>query len=151
MDDIHFFLAHAITLERESARRYEELAEAMRTLGSREVAEFFGRMAHYSRRHLADATARGGFHHPPELQPNDLRWPDGVSPEAAAWTGVDAFMDAASALRLALDGERRGHAFYAGIAATTRNPRVQTLAQEFAAEEAGHVQELESMLSRQAA
>ena len=27
MEDIHLFLAHAITLERDSARRYEELAE----------------------------------------------------------------------------------------------------------------------------
>lgn len=151
MDDIHRFLAHAIRLETDSARRYEELAEAMRTLGDREVADFFREMAHYSRLHLNDAMTRGGFHSPPELAPGEYRWPDGVSPEAAGWGGVDGFMDVPAALELALDGERRSLEFYRGIAADTGNPKVGTLARAFADEEAGHVAQLEARLARVAA
>jgi len=148
MDDIHLFLAHAIALERESARRYEELAATMETQGSPEVARFFERMAHYSRLHLQDATERGGFRHPPQLRPDEYRWPEGGSPEAADWEGVDGFMDVPGALALALGGERRSHAFYAAIAAASGNPRVRQLATEFAAEEAGHVAQLEAELAR---
>lgn len=148
MDDIHRFLAHAIALEKESARRYEELAAAMHSLGSAEVADFFRQMAHFSRLHLADAMERGGFHYPPELRPEEYRWPDGTSPEAAGWEGVDAFMDVPGALALALDGEQRSRDFYQGIAVATGNPRVKAMADEFAEEEAGHVAQLEAWLAR---
>lgn len=147
MEDIHLFLAHAVAIERDSARRYEELAEGMKTLGREEVAAFFREMAHYSRLHLADATERGGFRYPPQLEPDEYQWPDGTSPETAAWAGVDGFMDVPGALALALDGEQRSHAFYAGIAATTGNPRVKAMAADFAAEEAGHVAELERRIA----
>lgn len=148
MDDIHFFLAHAIRLERDSARCYEDLAAAMQTQGTAEVADFFRQMAHYSRLHLADAMARGGFHYPPDLRPEEWRWPDGVSPEAAEWAGVDAFLDVAGALKLALEGERRSHAYYSSVAATTGNPRVKAMADEFTLEEADHVAQLEVRIAR---
>lgn len=148
MDDIHRFLAHAIVLEKESARRYEELATATQTLGDPEVADFFRQMAHFSRLHLADAMERGGFHYPPDLRAEEFAWPDGVSPEAAGWEGVDAFLDVPGALELALDGERRSRDFYEGIAAATGNPRVRAMATEFASEEDGHVAQLEGRLAR---
>lgn len=148
MNDIHFFLAHAIQLEKDSARRYGELAEAMQTSGSADVAAFFRQMAHYSRLHLADATARGGFRHPPDLRPEEYSWPDGSSPEAAAWSGVDAFMDEGSALELALDGEQRSCAFYQGIVETSGNPNVRLIAKEFADEEAGHVAQLMAKIAQ---
>lgn len=148
MDDIHRFLAHAIVLEKESARRYEELATATQTIGDPEVADFFRQMAHFSRLHLADAMERGGFHYPPDLQPEEYRWPDSASPEAAGWEGVDAFMDVPGALALALDGEQRSRDFYQGIATATGNPRVKAMAEEFAEEEAGHVAQLEARLAR---
>ena len=99
---VRSFLTHAVQLEREAARRYEELSAAMGTEGNRELKEFFGRMAHYSRLHLADAVARGGFRELPTLAPHEFEWPDGVSPETAGWAGVDAQMSALDALYLAL-------------------------------------------------
>ena len=148
MDDIHRFLAHAIALEKESARRYEELAAATQTLGNPEVADFFRQMAHFSRLHLTDAMNRGGFHYPPDLRPEEFAWPDGVSPEAAGWEGVDGFMDVPGALALALEGEQRSRDFYQGIAVATGNPRVKAMAEEFAEEEGGHVAQLEARLAR---
>ena len=146
MNDVERFLAHAVQLEREAARRYEELSAAMATEGHRELKAFFARMAHYSRLHLAQASQRAGFRELPPLRPAEYEWPDGTSPETAAWAGVDAQMDGRDALALALDGERRGHAYYAAMAATTTDPEVRRLAAEFADEEAEHVAELEKLL-----
>lgn len=146
MNDIERFLAHAVALEREAARRYEELAAAMGTEGQRELKTFFARMAHYSRLHLAQATRRAGFRELPEIAPHEFEWPEGTAPETAGWAGVDALMDSRAALQLALEGERGGLAYYAAIAATTTDPEVRALAGEFAAEEAEHVAELERLL-----
>lgn len=151
MNNVELFLAHAITLEREAARRYEELAAAMQTEGNAELKAFFARMAHFSRKHLAEAQARGGFHELPRMRPEEFDWPEGTAPETAEWAGVDAMMGAAEALQLALASERRGHAYYATIAATTQDIEVRRLAGEFAAEEAQHVLELEKLIAAAAA
>lgn len=151
MDDVELFLAHAIALEREAARRYEELAAAMSTDGNAELRTFFARMAHFSRLHLAGAVARGGFRELPALRPDEYDWPDGTAPETAEWAGVDALMHADDALRLALASERRGHAYYGAIAATTTDAELRVLAGEFAAEEAQHVVELQKLVAQRAA
>jgi rubrerythrin len=147
MNDVELFLAHAIELEREAARRYEELSASMGTEGNAELKRFFVRMGKNSRKHLAEAVARGGFREIPALGPDDFRWPEGVSPEVADWVGVDALMDARGALLLALDSERRGHAYYAAMAATSTDQELKELAGEFAAEEAEHVAELERLIA----
>lgn len=150
MEDINLFLAHAVELEREAARRYEELADSMRTDGNTAVEKFFRKMAVFSRKHLALAMERGGFRQLPALDAESYAWPDGISPEQFDWIGVDCMIDANNALELALDGERRGHAFYADIAATTGDPEVRVMAEEFASEEAEHVAELEKWIGRHA-
>lgn len=151
MNTVERFLAHAIQLEREAARRYEELAAAMQTDGNRELKVFFARMAYFSRKHLAEAQARGGFRELPQLAPHEYEWPDGTAPETADWAGVDAQMDALDALQLALASERRGHAYYAAIAATTPDIELCGIAGEFAAEEAEHIVELEKLITARTA
>lgn len=146
MNDVERFLAHAIALEREAARRYEELAAAMQTDGRAELKAFFARMAHFSRLHLAEAQARGQWRDLPVLAEHEYDWPDGIAPETADWVGVDAQMTVRSALELALESERRGHAYYAAVAALAQDPDVRHLAAEFAAEEAEHLAELERRL-----
>ena len=151
MNLVEHFLAHAIQLEREAARRYEELTAAMQTDGNAELRAFFARMAYYSRKHLAEAQARGGFRELPDLKPHEYDWPEGTSPETAEWAGVDAQMDAGDALQLALASERRGHAYYAAIAATTPDQELRGIAAEFADEESQHVAELEKLIAARAA
>ena len=151
MDDIKQFLAHAIQLEYEAARRYEDLKASMSTIGNPGAAAFFARMAEFSRLHLKDAMARGGFRELPSLARDEWQWPEGVSPEQAAWTGVDGLIDEEAAMRLALDGEERSHLFYSAIVATTKDPEVRRMAREFAAEEATHVAELEQLLCKRKA
>lgn len=147
MNDVERFLAHAIALEREAARRYEELSAAMGTEGNRELREFFDRMAHFSRLHLKDAQDRAGFRDLPSLDADEYDWPDGTAPETADWVGVDAHLDVRGALALAIESERRGHAYYASIAATTTDAELRGLAGEFAAEEAEHLAALEKLIA----
>ena len=149
MEDINVFLAHAVELEREAARRYEELAESMRAASNLEVESFFRRMAVFSRKHLVQAMERGGFHQMPALSAQEYVWPDGISPEQFEWIGVDTMMDVPTALDLALNGETRSQAFYSGIAAATGDPEVKRMAEEFSSEEAEHVAELEKWIYRQ--
>ncbi|HMC12768.1 MAG TPA: ferritin family protein [Gallionellaceae bacterium] len=151
MEDVNLFLAHAVELEREAARRFEELAESMRADSNLEVEKFFRQMAIFSRKHLALAMERGGFHSLPALATQEYVWPDGVSPEQFDWIGVDSMMDVGNALHIAIDGERRGFAFYAGVAVNTHDPEVKVMAKEFADEEAEHVALLEKWIARYAA
>ena len=150
MGDVESFRAHAIALEREAARRYEDLTAAMQTEGNAEVKVFFARMAYYSRKHLSEAMARGGFRDPPPMAPEEYDWPDGTGPETAVWAGVDGYIDRAEALRLALEAERRGHAYYAAIAALAQDAELRAMASEFATEEAEHVAELEKLIATSA-
>lgn len=151
MEDINVFLAHAVELEREAARRYEELVEIMKAGNNKELESFFKQMAVFSRKHLAQAVERGGFHQLPAMAAQEYNWPDGISPEQFEWVGVDALIDVNTALSLALNGEKRSQEFYAGIAASTSDPEVKAMAEEFADEEMEHVQALESWINRQAA
>jgi rubrerythrin len=50
------------------------------------------------------------------------------------------------AIEMALEGERRGLAYYEHIAGSTSSERVRSVAEEFAAEEREHVAELERVL-----
>jgi len=150
MDSVSLFLAHAIQLERDAARRFEDLMHSMQTVGNREVEGLFRRLGELSRMHLRSAMARGGFQSLPELSPDEFQWPDGMTPEAAGWHGVDAGLDVLGALQLALLGERSGHAYYATVAKTTGDPEVRAMSSSFALEEAQHVSELERWLTRYA-
>ena len=141
--DIRTFLAHAVKLEAAAAQGSDSLADAMETWGNREVEAFFRQMAEFSRRHLKEAMARAGFRHVSELPSEGYRWPDGIPPESAQWFGIDGFMDRDQAVLLALEAERRGLDFYEHIAQTETDPRVKSMAAEFATEERDHVAQLE--------
>ena len=151
IDDIETFLVHAITLERDAARRYEDLAQVMRTAGNDDVRELFERMAHFSRMHLSEAMQRGGYRELPQLAPQDFQWPDGESPEAVQWHGIDGLIDVPTALEIALEGERASCDFYQYVADTAGDPEVIRMAREFASEEAGHVSELQRWIDQLAA
>jgi len=148
MNDVNLFLVHAIQLERDAARRFEDLMHSMQTAGNRELELLFRRLGELSRMHLSTAMARGGFRSLPELAPGDFQWPEGVTPEAAEWRGVDSLLDVEGALEVALDGERTGHAWYSSVAKTATDPEVLAMAREFAEEEAQHVTELERWIAR---
>lgn len=150
-EDIAVFLAHAIQLEKDAARRFEDLMHSMQTAGNKDVERLFRRLGELSRKHLFTATSRGGYRTIPDLAPGEFQWPEGLTPEAADWRGVDDALDVLGALELALEGEKSGFGWYAAIAEITKNPEVVRMARDFAEEERGHVSELERWIARQIA
>jgi rubrerythrin len=146
LHSVEIFLAHTIRLEQEAARRFEQLADAMLTSGNREAGQLFKRLAHFSRLHLAEASARAGFRDIPALDAPEFEWPDIESPESAAIWAADPFIGREQALQVALDAESAGLAFYQGILNTTKDAEIRRFAEAFVAEEGQHVAELERWL-----
>ena len=149
IDDVALFLAHAVRLEADAAETYERLALQMEARANVSVAALFHQFAGYCRQHLAEARAlatreAGGVL---ELKPEEYRWPDGHSPETPRPADLQR-LTVRGALEVALDTERSACDFYSAVAGQTRSDEVQELAQEFAEEEAGHVEALERWLAR---
>jgi rubrerythrin len=147
MQNVDEFLAHAIRLEEDAANRLGDLAHAMKISGNHDSAAFFGKLAHFSRLHLAQARARAGYHDLPELKAHEFEWPDGESPEATSMEASHYLMDLDYAMQLSLESEQRGFDFYDEIARTTEDPEIRMMAVEFAAEEAEHVAELKRWMA----
>ena len=159
MGDVEAFLAAAIRLERRTALRYDELADAISGLGNEDVVAFFRQQALFSRRHLEEAKARAGFrrslrHADPIAsggEPDDLD-PD-IPPEELSETlplwPADGHLSIDMAMSLALEAEETGHAYYADLAANAPDPEVRQMAAEFEAEEAEHVAALKILISEQ--
>jgi rubrerythrin len=148
MNEIQLFLSHAIQLEREAAERYEELHVAMREAGHQDASAFFGTMAVFAHKHLDEASAMGGSHEIPALDPNAFRWFGGVSPEAPDLEALNDMADLQTALLMALQGEHRSHVFYKQVSELSQNEEVRRIAGVFAAEEADHVAQLQQWLAR---
>jgi rubrerythrin len=146
--DVTTFLAHAIQVEHDAARRYEDLTHSMEAYGNREVEALFRQLGELSRRHLKWAMARGAFQTLPQFSREEFEWPDGISPEAVGWQGVDGVMDELSALEVALEGEVGGYEYYKAVAQSAQDPEIRRMAAEFAEEESEHVAELQLWIDR---
>jgi rubrerythrin len=149
IDDVALFLAHAVRLEADAAETYDRLAMQMEERANVSVAALFRKLGGYSYQHLGEARERASREtgRVLELAPEEYRWPDGRSPETPQ-PGELQRLTVRGALEMALATERRACDFYATIAGQTRSDAVQELAQEFAEEEAEHVEALERWLAR---
>lgn len=143
---VELFLSYAIKLEEEATLRFGQLADAMDAAGNRDVGKLFRKLSDYSRLHLADAKARAGFRDVPVMLPREYQWPDFESPETAAIWATDPLIAYDEAMHIALESEKRGHAFYKKIYNEATNPEIRALAKEFVEEEAEHVMWLEQWI-----
>jgi rubrerythrin len=76
-------------------------------------------------------------------------WPDNATPERTAiWAG-DARLSRLDALKVALQGERRGYEFYYAVAHTNADATICEIAKEFVKEESEHVEALKSWIARE--
>ena len=144
------FLRCAAMLEADAAAGYDQLAEKMDDIGDDEVTALFSKFGEFSRLHHKEVR---------EIQQrelgkifedrlDDILWPDSWSPENPLAHAELEGITPRKAIETALETERRACDFYATIAGQTRSERVQELAQEFAEEEAEHVEHLERWLGR---
>ncbi|MGE0052802.1 MAG: ferritin family protein [Hyphomicrobium sp.] len=144
---VEVFLCYAVKLEEEATLRFGHLADSMEAAGNKPVGALFRKLSDYSRMHLQDAKARSGFREIPVILPDDYQWPDFESPETAAIWASDPLIAYDEAIEIALESEKRGHAFYKLVHDTTTNPEIKVLAKEFVEEEAEHVQWLEKWIA----
>lgn len=149
INDVALFLTYAVRLEADAAETYERLATQMDDRANVSVAALFRQFAGYSRQHLAEAHERAAFEVGGvlDLAPEEYSWPDGHSPETPIPADLQR-LTVRGALELALATERSACDFYSAVAGQTRSEQVQELAQEFAVEEAEHVEALERWLER---
>ena len=149
INSVKEFLGYAVKVEEDAAIHYEELAEAMEACGNQRVGTLFRQLGAFSRRHLAEAKARAGDVDVTTNVPPDYVWPSHVTPERASVWAADPTLSRIDALKVALQGERRGYEFYCAVAATSKSPDVSALAKEFVKEEADHVKVLEAWITRE--
>ncbi|MGD0505115.1 MAG: 2Fe-2S iron-sulfur cluster-binding protein [Steroidobacteraceae bacterium] len=143
------FLNFALQLEDDAATHYEQLAHAMYSKGNAAVGDLFTRLASYSLLHYEEAKQRMVAHVVPVNVPPLSLWPDNATPEQTAiWAG-DAKLSRLDALKVALQGERRGYEFYYAVANTHTDAAICAVAKEFVKEEAEHVEALKQWIARE--
>jgi rubrerythrin len=145
------FIAHALELETESAERYAELADAMAVHNNPEVSALFRELAAESDVHAAKVRRWGADYELPTIAPWSFKWCCPEGPESLVLDDTHYLMTRREALQLALHNEIQGRDFYAQVAEGSANAEVRRLAQEMAAEEAGHVALLQDMLDSEPA
>jgi len=148
MDD---FLAYAVKVEEDAAVHFEQLAKAMADCGNKDVAALFERLGSYSRLHLEEAKAKCKRHDVTLTLPPSSAWPDSETPEKTTLWAGDPSLSRLGALKVALQGERRGFEFYYAIAGTTTDGDIRSVAKEFVREETAHVEELKRWIEQEEA
>ena len=151
MTSLDKFLSYSVNLEEDSAIHYEELSADMEARGNSDIAKLFKQLGEYSRMHLAEAKAKCKRYDAKLELPASSAWPNNTSPEMAQpWAG-DHDMTRLDALKLALQGERRGFEFYYSVAQTTTDKQIRSVAKEFVREETEHVDTLKLWIEKEEA
>ncbi len=143
------FLGFAVRLEEDASIHYDQLGAAMEACGNTEVAKLFRDLAGYSRLHFAQAKSRAGSIDVTAHLPDDYVWPDHATPERTSLLAGDPDMSRMDALKVAMQGERRGYDFYYAVVGTTKDPEIAAMANEFVKEEAEHVDILARWIQRE--
>ena len=141
-------LACALAIEQDAAERYTELAHQMEVHNNREVADLFHKLAAIEAKHIANVEAVSEGRKLPSLDPLAPLWQETEGPEALAYDEIHYLMTPFHALSLALAGERRAEAYFAGIAEAAQDAYVRRIASRLRDEEREHIMLLEEWLGR---
>jgi rubrerythrin len=141
-------MGHALTIEREAAERYAELADMMETHNNLEVAALFRKMAGYEQRHVDQILADMGWAKDVDVPRGPRRWGRTSSPEVVPIEEMHYLMHPWHALQLALAAEQRAEAFFAEMAGTATTEAVRKAAEQLRREEAEHVRLVKEWLAK---
>lgn len=141
--DLRSFLAQAVQLELDAEMAYLHLVDLAAARGNQDASAFFGEMAGFSRLHRLTAMKRAGFASLADVPAIKGVLQGGETPDLAA---ANRPLDLEAANALAIAAETSGVAYYDEVARTATEPEIRALAEEFAAEERGHVLALERFL-----
>jgi rubrerythrin len=145
------FLNYAVHVEEDAAIHFEKLADAMLACGNADVATLFRQLGAYSRLHLEEAKAKCTRQDVLISLPSSSAWPDHATPEKTTLWAGDMDLSRLGALKVALQGERRGYEFYYAVAGTTKDPEIRAVAKEFVREENEHVEKLKLWIAAEEA
>jgi rubrerythrin len=135
-------LAIAHAMEREAAARYAMLADCMRRVDQREVAELLDGLAAEERGHVqsVERLAQETVHHAPHAAPLHAVLPKTFAREEEAVAAV--LLSAYRTLSIAVRHEERAFAFWTYVAAHSANSALRDLAEMFARQELLHAAKL---------
>jgi rubrerythrin len=138
--------AHAISVEREAAKRFAELERSMRDAGIDHLAEEFAKIGNEEREQYEALSLGTADRKLPELRAWEYAW-HFLGPHAEI--AAPQPKNARDALKLALATERRAQNFYTDVAEHSMNDSVCAFAAEMAVDEQRHVTRLEALLARE--
>lgn len=137
--------AHALTMEREAAKRFAELEQFARDTGIEHLAEEFARIGREEKEQYELLALGTSGRELPEVIGWEYAW-HYLGPDADR---VLPPTNAREALALALGTERRTQCFYLDVAENSLDDAVRAFAAEMAADEQRHVVRLELLLARE--
>jgi rubrerythrin len=140
--------AVAYQIEADAVERYELLADQMETHNNRELVVMFRDLARAEGIHRDEIRRLAGDIDVVAHGRRLAKWHRGESPEQADLGAAHYMMTPWHALQLALVGEKRALAFFTSVAETAKNPEIKKMAEEFAEEEAEHVNLVHRLLRK---
>src|SRR5208283_1407239 len=123
--------AVAYQIEADAVDRYELLADQMETHNNPELVTMFRDLARAEGIHRDEIRRLAGDIDVVTQAQRMAKWKQGESPETASLDDAHYLMTPWHALQLALDGEERALDFFKSVTATTKDPAVKKLADEF--------------------
>ncbi len=141
-------LALAYQIESDAVDRYDLLADQMETHNNPELVAVFRDLARAEGIHRDEIRRLAGDIDVVAHARGMAKWPRGESPEEADLGAAHYLMTPWHALQLALASEQRALAFFTGIVETTKYPAIKKAAEEFAEEEAEHVNLVHRLLRK---
>lgn len=139
--DLGELAAIALTVEREAARRYRDLATRMTAQGNAPLAALFSHLANEEEKHEERVQSWARGHNVMAAPGLSYAWtaPELSSEADYAEAGGDLLITPHSALVLAVHNEERAFAFFVQIAAKTPSQDVRDAAETMAKAELQHV------------
>jgi len=144
------FLAQAVTIEREAAKRYQEFAQHMQDKedGQQHIAELFRRMAREGFVHAGEIAGRAKRGRVRASAPGAYAWLDTGRPQPAAHEWLFGLLTPRDALKVAMHAEQRAKRFFEHVLLTTRDGGVKAIARTFLDEEGEHIARMKRALRR---
>lgn len=143
MDAREFFI-QAINIERAAEFAYRVLVDIVALEGKQDAKAFFEQMVDYARLHRESIQAQSGLGEDVPVVP----LPGNTEVPTILAESIPSGLN--EAMEFALITEKRGMAFYEGMARNTSDPGLRAVAEEFAAEERTHVEALERFMGLRA-
>ena len=148
ISSLNDLLAVAYQIEIDAVERYTVLADQMETHNNPELVAVFRDLCRAEKIHRDEIQRLAGDIDVVTRARQLPYWGRGDSPEEVDLGAAHYMMTPWHALQMALEGEKRALDFFTSVMETAKDSQVKKLAEEFAEEEAEHVNLVHRLLRR---